>query len=45
VYEKGNTQITLDRDGHNGGFWKMINKRTGERMGTYSKDLKIRIGN
>ncbi|HLC06788.1 MAG TPA: toxin C-terminal domain-containing protein [Candidatus Babeliales bacterium] len=48
VFKKGNTYITPDRSGHNGGVWKMANSvknlesRT-VRMGTYDKHLN-RIG-
>ena len=39
VYEKGNTQITRDLDGHNGGVWKSFDKRTGQRTGTLDKNF------
>jgi filamentous hemagglutinin len=49
IYKKGGSYISLDVDGHNGGFWKQADsvknlgsKRT--RMGTYNIDLTIRIG-
>jgi Novel toxin 21 len=50
VFRKGNTYITRDVDGHNGGAWKVASsiKDLGmreTRSGTYSADLKIRIGN
>lgn len=40
VYEKGNTQITRDLDGHNGGVWKSFDKKTGQRTGTLDKNFK-----
>ena len=39
VYEKGNTQITRDTEGHNGGVWKAFDKWTGERTGTLDKNF------
>lgn len=44
VYEKGNKQITLDRDCHSGGFWKVYQRGHYERLGTYNLDLTIMIG-
>lgn len=49
IYKKGNKYISADRNGHNGGFWKMANsaenldKRT-TRIGTYNRSLDFRIG-
>ena len=46
--KKGNIYISPDKDGHNGGVWKMakdpnqINNRE-KRLGTYDENLK-RIG-
>lgn len=48
VYQRGNRFITIDRNDHNGGFWKMadsvknLEHRT-TRLGTYDKNLN-RIG-
>jgi hypothetical protein len=49
VFRRGNRYITRDRDGHNGGAWKMADsvenlasKKT--RSGTYNADLTQRIG-
>ncbi|HYE53354.1 MAG TPA: toxin C-terminal domain-containing protein, partial [Chitinophagaceae bacterium] len=50
VYKKGNSWITPDQDGHNGGIWKMFDneKNIGstdknKRVGTYDANLN-RIG-
>ena len=43
VYKKGNLYISLDRDGHNGGFWKTFNKKD-KRTGTYDEMLTRLIG-
>jgi hypothetical protein len=42
VYRKGNLYISLDRNGHNGGFWKTFNKK--HRLHTYDKTLTEIIG-
>jgi len=42
TFKKGNTYISPDNTGHNGGVWKMF-KRNGLRIGTWNKDLTIRI--
>ena len=49
VFYNGKNYISPDRDGHNGGVWKMAKKKhelenRSVRTGTYDKDLK-RIGN
>ena len=49
VFQKGNLFITRDVDGHNGAAWKMASsvKNLGSKetcVGTYSADLKVRIG-
>ena len=49
VFYNGKNYLSPDRDGHNGGVWKMAKKKhelenRSVRMGTYDKDLK-RIGN
>ena len=42
VFKKGREYITIDNTCHTGGFWK---KFVGEhRDGTYSRDLKIKVG-
>lgn len=43
AFQKGNQLITLDRDGHSGGTWKLFDRR-GARLGTYNDDLSERIG-
>jgi hypothetical protein len=43
VFKKGNRFITPDRDGHNGGVWKLFDK-SGNRLGTYNHDLSVQIG-
>jgi RHS repeat-associated protein len=50
VYKNGNSYITPDIDGHNGGVWKKckgspknLRNRT-TRDGTYNADLTVRIG-
>lgn len=43
AFKKRNTYISFDKDGHNGGFWKMLNT-SGDRLGTFDKTLKIKIG-
>jgi len=42
IYSNGKRFITRDVDSHNGGTWKMYNKR-GKRLGTYDSNLN-RIG-
>jgi hypothetical protein len=44
VFEKNGRQITFDKTGHSGGFWKVFNAKTGERLGTFLKDLTTFIG-
>lgn len=44
VFRKGDIEITLDRDSHNGGFWKMFKRKTYNRLGTYNQDLSTKIG-
>lgn len=49
VFKRGSDYITRDNTGHNGGAWKMADsvKALGSkdtRVGTYSADLKKRIG-
>jgi hypothetical protein len=48
VYQRGNRFITIDRNDHNGGFWKMADsvkslEHKATRLGTYDKNLN-RIG-
>ncbi|HLB94318.1 MAG TPA: toxin C-terminal domain-containing protein [Candidatus Babeliales bacterium] len=48
VYQRGNRFITIDRNDHNGGFWKMADsvknlESKAARLGTYDKNLN-RIG-
>jgi len=43
VYKKGNNYITKDIDSHNGGYWKMFNRK-GDRIGTFNKNLSQKIG-
>lgn len=43
VYTDGKNYITRDRDGHRGGYWKMMN-RNGDRIGTYNIDMTEKIG-
>lgn len=45
VFRKGNVEITLDRNTHKGGFWKMFRHKSMERLGTFNYDLSIKIGN
>jgi len=40
VYKKGNRYITPDVDSHNGGVWKVFDRR-GNRIGTADKHLNI----
>ncbi|MGL4306894.1 MAG: toxin C-terminal domain-containing protein [Mycobacteriaceae bacterium] len=49
IFKKDNKYISFDRDGHNGGVWKMADsveelnsKQT--RLGTYNYDLTVQIG-
>ena len=42
VYKKGNLYISLDRNGHKGGFWKVCDKK--KRKYTYDKTLTKIIG-
>lgn len=42
TFKKGNIYISPDNTGHNGGVWKMF-KRNGLRIGTWNKNLTIRI--
>ena len=42
VFTNGKQYITPDRDGHNGGVWKVFDRK-GRRVGTYNKDLSERI--
>jgi RHS repeat-associated protein len=49
VFTNGNRFITRDQTSHNGGAWKMADSIEGlesktTRIGTYSADLSIRIG-
>lgn len=44
VYQRGNTQITLDQTSHKGGFWKMFSRGERQREGTYDENLSKRIG-
>ena len=44
VFSNGQTHITYDRNGHKGGFWKMLNNKK-ERVGTYDQNLTKRLGN
>ena len=39
VFLKDNTYISADRDGHNGGIWKMWKRGIKERIGTYNWNL------
>lgn len=44
VYSNGNRYITPDNTGHNvTGGWKMFDRR-GNRIGTYTWDLRTRVG-
>jgi len=43
VYKKGNLYISLNRDGHKGGFWKTFNRKD-KRTGTYNAMLTELIG-
>jgi len=43
VYKSGNRYISPDVDGHNGGTWKVFDRR-GNRVGTYNYDLSERVG-
>lgn len=40
VYKKGNRYISPDVDSHNGGVWKIFDRK-GRRLGTADKDLVI----
>jgi hypothetical protein len=45
IYKKGRKYISFDKDGHNGGVWKMANSLEGllsrnKRLGTYNEFLK-----
>ncbi|MDB5203565.1 MAG: hypothetical protein JWQ27_2974 [Ferruginibacter sp.] len=44
VYSNGKNWITPDRDGHNGGVWKMYASESdvgeSKRLGTFGSDLK-----
>ncbi len=42
VYKKGNLYISLDRNGHKGGFWKIFDKR--HRLSTCDRNLEEIIG-
>ena len=42
VYKKGNLYISLDRNGHKGGFWKTFDKR--HRLSTCDRNLEEIIG-
>jgi Novel toxin 21 len=49
VYKKGNSYITRDVDGHNGGAWKRASSvanlgSKATRDGTYNANLTLRIG-
>lgn len=49
VYRRGNSYITRDFDGHNGGAWKMAHSvralgSRNTRLGTYNRTLTTRIG-
>ncbi|MDD2739857.1 MAG: toxin C-terminal domain-containing protein [Methylomonas lenta] len=49
IFQKGNSYITRDVDGHNSGAWKMadsVKELTSKetRSGTYNTDLTKRIG-
>ena len=43
VFRKGNIEISLDKESHNGGFWKIFLKKTNNRLGTYNETLNIKI--
>jgi hypothetical protein len=44
VYQKGRTQISRDKHIHKGGFWKAFRSGSPKRIGTFNKDLTIKIG-
>jgi uncharacterized protein RhaS with RHS repeats len=44
VFKKGNTYISRDINGHNGGAWKMYDIK-GNRIGTFNENLTIQIKN
>jgi hypothetical protein len=43
VYQKGSTYISRDVDGHNGGVWKVFEKKGGRliRVGTANANLEV----
>lgn len=43
TYQDGANKISFDADGHNGGFWKVFNKKD-ERIGTFNITLEKQIG-
>jgi hypothetical protein len=43
VFQQGNRYISPDADVHSGGTWKMFD-RAGTRLGTFNRDLSVRIG-
>lgn len=43
VYRSGNSYISPDVDGHNGGTWKVFDKK-GNRVGTFDSMLQEKIG-
>ncbi len=43
-FYNGKNWITPDIDGHKGGVWKMFDKSGYERLGTFSEDLKKKLG-
>lgn len=43
AYRNGQRWISRDVDAHKGGYWKMFDKY--KRLGTYDKNLKIKVGN
>ena len=47
IYTNGEQFISRDRDFHNGGVWKVANSlrdlQSGNREGTYNRDLSVRI--
>lgn len=49
VFRRGNRYISRDRDGHNGGAWKVADSvenlaSRDTRLGTWNADLTVRVG-
>ena len=43
AFRSGERWISADQNGYNGGVWKLFDK-LGNRLGTYNKELTIRLG-